>query len=249
MSGGFLGRWVEKFRTPPSPPPESEPLSDSEKATGVFLEMFQGHDVPCHLRDGWIVADSGCLKAQAQIFPKSRGEHFSVQLDLEVCTPAGEQIVESCIGMGRFHNEAIREAIHNASNGFFHVILVALTGQSCSHCETEDWEINGRLRRVYVSFVVVRGEAHPLTPDWFESIQRHVKNMDLKDGMTWMRFFHADRPGSDSSVEEVLINNELAPDSIQYLSTFPWPAAKEYYSVRIFLIVMPCAGSELKGIT
>ena len=188
-------------------------------------------------------------KPRLRSFPNLAGNTFRFSSIWRSALPQAEQIVESCIGMGRFHNEAIREAIHNASNGFFHVILVALTGQSCSHCETEDWEINGRLRRVYVSFVVVRGEAHPLTPDWFESIQRHVKNMDLKDGMTWMRFFHADRPGSDSSVEEVLINNELAPDSIQYLSTFPWPAAKEYYSVRIFLIVMPCAGSELKGIT
>ncbi len=47
-------------------------LETSGDVLGVFLELFRGHGLACKLEDGWIVAESGCLRVRSHGSPVSR---------------------------------------------------------------------------------------------------------------------------------------------------------------------------------
>src|SRR4029077_4219715 len=103
----FISRVLRSFRQP-------KPLATSKDVTTFFLELFRAHGLPCNIKDEWIVADSGCLAAQARIFLfPSTGAWKSIQLDLEVRTSSNHRIMESCGGFGKTHRDAIGDAIRN----------------------------------------------------------------------------------------------------------------------------------------
>ncbi len=236
MAFALIQRFFQRFKRP-------SPLATSEDATRVFLELFKGHDLPCHLENGWIVADSGCLQARAEISHGLTTPKFSIQLDVDVVFPSGETISEACAGFGSTLHDAIGDSIVNFCNGPFHVILSAATGQICSHCDSEEWEFDGKFRRVLISPVVTRGldvERQSLTVEWFSWVASEIQQNSLTDEMHWFRFFHGQYPNGAQS--EVLFNNIPSAGSQQALEEYPWPVAEGYYSVRVFVVVLAVAG-------
>jgi hypothetical protein len=221
-------------------------VSTSDDATAVFLDLFRAHGLTCQLRDGWIIADSGCLMAQARVFTHSQMPTLcSVQLDLDVRIPSDRSMVESCGGFGKTLHAAIADAIQNLANGSFHVIYSALTGQPCSHCEVEIWEIGGKPRRILVGPLVSRGQgqvAGPETPPraWFPVVAEHIKNSQLDPGLHWIRLYHFECPKADTE-NEALLDNQGWIDLRSKLASYAWPHTEGYYSVRMFMIVMDAA--------
>jgi hypothetical protein len=231
----FIRGLFRRFRRP-------KPLATSEDVTAFFLELFRAHGLPCSITGGWIVADSACLAAQARVVLHSSAPTWnSIQLDLEVRTPSGHRILESCGGFGKTLHEAIADAVKNICDGSFHVIYSAMTGQVCSHSEVENWEINEVSRRVFISPMVCRGlgsSAMPLT-EWFRVMERHIKEGQLPAGLHWIRLYHFESKTALQTVSEVLLDNEEWPDLQKALAACDWPPALSgFYSVRIFLMVM-----------
>lgn len=223
-----------------------KPLANSEDATKVFLALFQGHGLPCGFKNGWIVGDSGCLVAQARVFTHSQTPALcSIQLDLEVKLPSGTSILESCAGLGGSLHSAIGDAIKNLCDGSFHVLFSAFTGQSCSHCEIETWEINGRSRRVFIGPMVARmmpaGEL-PST-DWFSEMTQDIKKAHPAHGLHWVRLYHAESPNANPT-SEVLLDNQEWPELQNRMASYSWPKKNYFYSVRIFLVITDQSENE-----
>jgi hypothetical protein len=218
-------------------------LASSEDATAVVLALFRGHGLHCELRDGWIVAaEAGGFAAQARIFIHSQTATFcSVQLDVEVRTTAGHRILESCGGFGRSRHEAIGDAIRGFCDGSFHVLVTALTGRSCSHCEVETWAIGGVPRRVIIGPMVCRGtgpDGEVTQTEWFHAIRRGIQESSLPPGLHWIRLYHFERPPA-GTINEVLLDNETWAEREAELGACEWPPpAGGFYSVRVFLMIM-----------
>jgi hypothetical protein len=218
-------------------------LASSEDATAVVLALFRGHGLHCELKDGWIVAvEAGGFAAQPRIFVQSQTASFCVvQLDVEVRTTAGHRILESCGGFGRSRHEAIGDAIRGFCDGSFHVLVTALTGRSCSHCEVETWEIGGVPRRVFIGPEVCRGtgpDGEVPQTDWFLAMRRSIQESSLSSGFHWVRLYHFECPTAET-VNEVLLDNETWAELEAELGTCEWPPpAGGFYSVRVFLMIM-----------
>ncbi len=236
----FLRTLLGRFRQPGQ-------LASSEDVTGVFLELFRGHGLPCTMKNGWITAESGCLTARAWVATMFTNPTFlSIQLNLEVVTDHGERILESCGGFGKSRSQAIGDALDNFCNGSFHPIYSALTGQPCAHCEVEHWQIDGRSRWVFLGPMVIRGYLPPDEPSartWFSVMEQHIKASSLVGGLHWIRLYHMEAPTAET-VSEVLLDNEMSPVLQADLASCPWPVTDRFYSVRVFLMVTDATESS-----
>src|SRR5271156_5693334 len=105
MFASVLKSLKERFR--PSP----KPLATSGDATNAFRMLFEAHGLPCKLVDGWINAD--CLRAQARVSLRQHPKNFLAELELEIQTRAGNQILEMFVGIGPTVHDAIGDAIKN----------------------------------------------------------------------------------------------------------------------------------------
>jgi hypothetical protein len=223
-------------------------LESSEDTTAFFLELFRGHGLPCCLRDGWIVADDGCLTAQVRIFTiSSTGNRICIHLDLDVRLPTGQSLLESCAGVGGTRSEAIADAIRNIADGSFHVIFLALTGRSCSHCEIESWRVGEVERQVFISPMVCRGHApldDPFFREWFSTMQEAIQATGLAPGIHWIRLYQFKASFMDP-VSEALLDNDDWPEIQRMLARLSWPPADWFYSVRIFLLMKDAAAGGM----
>jgi hypothetical protein len=215
-------------------------LATSEDATVAIAELFSAHGLPVDLKDGWVVARSGVLRAQARIFerPKHSGYH-QLQLDVQVVAPNGIDILESVAGFGPTLHAAILEGISSFAQASFHVIFSALTGKPCSHCDTEEWLIGGIPRTVFLGMITSRAEKSDKGPDrmgWFQVVETAIKNLQLSSGTHWIRFYHAELPESES-VNEALLDNVSHSGLQSALASFVWPKTERFYSDRLFLII------------
>ena len=212
----------------------------SEAVTSFFLHLFRDHGLPSQLIDGWVTADSGCLKARARVFKgKMAADHCTVQVDLEIVAPGIPSLLESSAGLGPDWNGAVLEALRQLCDGSFHVIFSALSGHSCTHCETETWEIGGTRRQVIIGPSMTRASApdrDALQPGWFQWIERSIQKMDLRPGFHWIRLYHCESTIT-KTLTEALLNNGPCQFLEEALASYQWPAAKEFYSVRLFMIV------------
>jgi hypothetical protein len=213
------------------------PLDSSEDVTNVFAQFFHGHGLDVSLVKGWIVADDGCLIAQARILPNSHApDRHLVQLDLEVRSRDDVTILESIAGFGHTPREAVVDAIKAFAAGSFHVIFSALSGKRCSHCETTNWMINGLDRNVFLGPVTRRGSDEILgDAGWFPFVTAEIRKLSLPRGTHSIRFYHADGP--ELTITEFLIDGMPNAESEARLAKYAWTPTPNFYSVRLFLII------------
>lgn len=239
----FLTQLFEKKKDPAQPKSQTMPLDTSDDVTAFFGELFKGHGMAVTMRDGWVIADNGCLIAQARfLLHNPTPGQFSVQLDFEVRSPRNPAILESCAGWGNSPREAIVTAIKRMSEGSFHVIFCALSGLHCSHCEIEEWVIAGKKRRVYLGPLSLMQapksvEMGAATTEIFPLFQRELEALPLSGGLHFIRFFHAES-APDATSTEVLVDGEPHIAIQDTLAKYAWTPTTGYYSLRLFLIIV-----------
>lgn len=215
-------------------------LATSEDATVAVGELFRVHGLPVDLKDGWVVARSGVLRAQARVFVRpTQQTHHQVQLDVQVVGPNGVDILESVAGFGSTLHAAILEGISSFAQASFHVIFSALTGKPCSHCDIEEWLIGGVPRTVFLGMITSRAEKGDNGPErmgWFQVVEAAIKNLQLSTGTHWIRFYHAELPKGES-VNEAMLDNVSHSVLQSALASFAWPKTESFYSDRLFLII------------
>jgi hypothetical protein len=82
----------------------------------------------------------------------------------------------------------------------------------------------------------------PGRPDleWFDEFVRKVKARDLPPGPHWVRLFYAQADAKPIDFE-VTRDNEDWGELRSAMAQASWPKAKEFYSVRAFLVIQDVA--------
>ncbi|HAV63452.1 MAG TPA: hypothetical protein DCY13_13930 [Verrucomicrobiales bacterium] len=121
--------------------------------------------------------------------------------------------------------------------GTFHVICRSLFGIESDHAEAETWCIDGAAMQVIVGLFCIRGVMpDESTPLIYQEWSQLLRQQRFACGLNWLRLFYQ-RNHDQSSVVEVLLNNELWLGMENQVRTLPWPATSTSYSLRQFLMV------------
>lgn len=236
--------WLKQKFSPPPKAALAPPTTNAE-ATEFLAELFAGHGAPCRRDGAWIVGPHDCLRAQARLLIQAHptGRH-AVQLDVECHARDGAMILESCAGFGTTSRDAVSDAFRSFCDGAFHVFYAAFTGGRCSHCDVEQWTIAGRPRDVFLGSITTRhtrADQDQIPGEWFEQMKEAILALPLDDATHAIRFYHGEFHASPA-INEVLLDNADCPPLLQTLTTYAWPRANEFYSVRLFLIIrLPAA--------
>jgi Family of unknown function (DUF6348) len=205
-----------------------------------LTELLVNHGIAAVLaRDQAVVSSAGFALSGSigQILQNPQGQ--TVQLDIIAHTPDGKLIVESFAGMGTNLHSAVKNGLENFTANSFHVLLSAYLLPNDERTTREEWTVAHRPRLVHVGTIGLRGQ-YPAGGQesnfWFPSLEKIILAADLPQGTHWVRFFFAQHEGKTIACE-VLLDNELWEDAQKAMRSLPWPKAKEYYSVRIFLIL------------
>ena len=207
-----------------------------------LLSLFEEHKIHAVCEDGWVVLTDYDLRASCAVFnlrEPSNGK--SLQLDVCIEIGMGRALIESFGGIGGGWEEALADAGQNFISNSFHVILAAFFTEGYDEqISRETWEIDGVERTVILGNIGLRGskaaEANTLPLDWFEAFEQKIKERPLDEGSHWIRLYYAHLDNKTIACE-VLLDNETWDELQDEMADFDWPERKDFYSVRLFLIV------------
>lgn len=207
---------------------------ESTSPAAELKELFEGHGLPCALRNEWVVPNGQFPAVRALWYPRETGAgrlDVQIWLDKEVC-------IEECfagIGGGR---QGLLDAFQNFAINSFHVLLAAIWQQSGPDVVTaEQWTIGDRTFTAYIGNFATRASEgiDPCVPDeLFPAIERTVKKAQLANDMHWVRFFFSNLKGEQTF--EALLDNQDWEDGLTCLKSVPWVQCGGYYSVRLFMV-------------
>ncbi len=226
----------------PVPVPASaatpEPAFTPDPEMMDFLQKaYASHGAKAEIQGDWVMVEGGKLKTQARYDGKQGKDSFILQADFLTRLDSGETIVESFGGVGKDLKEAKGDAYGAFLDSTFHALLSVGLGKPCEHADTEEWEIGGSKRKVTFGLLRMRG---PLPENaWqpaYEGLQKLVKESGLPKGLHWVRYFYAQIPGQEPTVE-LMLDNETWEPLQEKAKGLTWPESKDYYSARLFFMV------------
>ncbi len=134
-------------------------------------------------------------------------------------------------------------AMNVFANASFHVLLPAFFGTPpCHGTERETWSIGGRPRDVYSGLITTLLNYPPPKVDgmpnldFFPQFITRLKTTSLPPGTHWIRIAQ-ERIAGEIGLNEVLLDNELWPEMMDFMAGLDWPFADTSYDVRVFLVV------------
>lgn len=234
----LVGGGDPESNSPKSVPPEASALSAVDE---VLRQMLRQHGVDAKADGGeWILLPEG-RRLRSRIHQRDPHQGVAtVQLDVLLELASGTTLIESFAGVGELPQAAVFDALENFRAGSLHVLIAAFCGATTEQVDIEEWIIAGRKRRVVLGPVGVRGEppvegselVKPLR-DWEE----FIRHSDLGAGTHWLRLFYAQQAGEMLACE-VLRDNDVWPEAQAAAEGANWARGEEFYSVRMFLVVM-----------
>jgi hypothetical protein len=207
------------------------------EANEYLQQLLRAHGVfatPC---GDWLVLSQDDMKANASIVREAPGKW--VQLDVRLEFAPGRILIESFGGAGETRMRATNDALQNFTLNSFHVILAAFLNRDDNQVSREDWMIGGKLRRVTIGNVGIRGKPPVLGAelvDWFKLFEGKLKAQQLTEGVHWVRLYYAQMQ-EKSTACEVLLDNDVWEEIQSEMAAVDWPAGEEFYSLRLFLVV------------
>jgi hypothetical protein len=162
-----------------------------------------------------------------------------LQLDVRLVLESGQKIIESFGGFGETKDKAISDAIQNFTLNSFHVILASFFVPHDDQVTVEDWTVSGQKRLVTIGPMGMRGSPpDPANPprEWFKQFEAKIKEKQLPGGIHWIRVYYGQFESQTRELE-VLLDNETWKEMQQDLATINWPKGKEFFSIRVFLVI------------
>jgi hypothetical protein len=194
---------------------------------------MEAHGIRCELRDDWVVFTDHGKRGQTRLFPGER----ACQLDIAIEIFPGWTLLESFAGIGTDMDAALKDAFNTFARGTLHVMLTAFFGLASNEQVTcEEWDIAGTRRQVTLGNAVFRGAIPADGVAWFPQFEAALKSSALPKGTHWVRLYYAQMDSQAMSCE-ALLDNEPWPELQEAMACFAWPAAKEFYSARLFITV------------
>jgi hypothetical protein len=226
---------------PPAPSPVQETiLSQPIVVSEIFFQLFKGHGIDCQQEADWIVFPNRSIRASAVIVKEWKPKaSYTAQLDFRMELNSGQRLIESCGGLGETRENAIKNAIENFVLNSFHVILAAFFGPQGDQVTVEEWRIGSEDRRVIIGPMGMRGKLpDPSNPPlaWLKEVYEKVRSKALPGGTHWLRVYYGQYDNRAEELEVLLDNDDWA-EVRNELATIDWPKGKEFFSLRVFMII------------
>ena len=214
--------------------------TQAQRCTEVLREAFRSHGIKSTYDDPWMVEKN--QRFRATVAPKVHEEtsdHAVIEYIAIFKLPDERVYADACGGVGADFENALQDAWQKFCNGSLHVIIAALGGKAGPHAET--WEIGGRPRRMLVGPVLANADS-PMTDEattnWVDELKEILRTTEFDREMHWLRVYrHADANGEITN--EATLNGSAHEELQRRLDEIHWPEPNEWYSLRLFLIVMP----------
>jgi hypothetical protein len=214
----------------------------------VLVKLFRGHGVEAVSQGEAIVFPGRSITASAAIVnERKQGNVTNLQLDVRLHLSHGRTLIESFAGFDVGRDKAIDNALANFTANSFHVLLAAFFQPDDHQVTHEEWNVGGRAAHVTLGNVGVRGklplEGKPMFA-WSRHFLNCVKQQSLRPGIHWVRLYYAHSKHKAIACE-ILLDNLIWETVAAEMAAFDWPAAEEFYSVRIFLVLDVQKGGEV----
>jgi hypothetical protein len=200
----------------------------------------------CTSHGEYFEVDGGNLWIRPDVYVKTENDNFtSAVLELTVVSHliGDKAIREAFAGSGSTVESATGEAFGKFLLGTFHVLIEALTSHTCesAQAEIEHWgSIDGGWRVFSGPQITQHSSGSLLSTDYgaFFSRFQVLFESEVASGPHWVRVFLA---AFEEKVigGEVLLNNERWEAAERLLFEFPWKCAREYQSIRHFMLAFP----------
>jgi hypothetical protein len=236
----------DRFRRrgdPPGPPP-TEPAGPGPSDDGLYPlleQLFRSHGVETGVRgDHLYFPDSG-RRAAAAIVRDSDWHPSVLQLDFRLEIGPDRWLIESFAGIGDTRERAMRNAVALLAANTLHVLVRAfLASGDDDQVSVERWTVGGSPRTAVVGPATGRsmaGRAPELPGDRFERVEARIRASALAGGPHWIRIYFAQSNRTPSQFE-ALLDNEPWPEMVSTLRSVAWPLVEDFYSVRLFLVLL-----------
>jgi hypothetical protein len=214
-----------------------------------LLALFQSHGVEAILQDEWITFPGKAFRANAAIVQETKHSSWiSVQLDVRLEIAPNRTILESFGGFGVTSEEAVNDSLRNFTANSFHVLLAAFFLPQDEQVTVMEWMIGGRTARAVLGNVGVRGKM-PVSGEevfaWHRLFQEKLLEQSLSPGTHWVRLYYA-HSENKSLACEVLLDNTIWDEMQSPMAAFSWPVGKDFYSVRVFLVLQVQPGGPVR---
>lgn len=229
--------------TPGEIPPQRMPADGLVGPLNELLaRWFEAHGVRAQSLGPWVALPKANAAAQLIVAKElTVPDSWTVRMagTLQV---AGLQIAEPVLGRGKTFLGAVEDGALAWHESVFPVLLAAFFDTVIpGKVEQNEAVIGGVRRRVTLGNLFTWGrlpEVAPGRPDltWLDEFVRRVRGRDLPPGPHWVSLFYAQADGKPVEFD-VTLNNRDWPELRAALSGTGWPAAKEFYSVRAFLVI------------
>lgn len=235
---------ANSLRFPPGElPPQRRPDDGFVGPLNELLaKWFEAHGVRARSLGQWVALPKANAAARLVVAKELSTPHtFTVRLDgtLQI---AGLEVTEMTLGRGKTFIAAAEDGVRAWHEYVFPVLLAAFFDKPIpGKVEQSEAVIGGVPRRVTLGTLGTWGrlpEAAPGRPDleWFNEFVRKVRSRDLRPGPHWVSLFYAQADGKPVEFDVTLDNRDWS-ELRAVLSGAPWPKAKEFYSVRAFLVI------------
>ncbi|MDR9767896.1 DUF6348 family protein [Shewanella baltica] len=207
-----------------------EPLDIKE----YICELLQGHDVPFHIENEWVVPYGELPAIRSTWFQKETSGVFEVEVLLD-----GGRIINECFSGVGVSKEGILNGLENFCANSFHVLLSSFWNKhDPNQVEIENWSLHGIHYKAYIGNLGTRateGVEVSVPKALFESLEKAIKNEVLASEISWFRVFFGSVSGEFTF--EALKENEVWEKGISMLRELPWGKSEGYYSVRQFIVL------------
>jgi hypothetical protein len=217
-------------------------------ANELLLQLFRTHGVEAVPQDDWITFPGRTIRASAAIVRElPQRTALTVQLDVRLEVGPRRTIIESFAGVGQTLEKASADAVVNFVATSFHVLLAAFFRPDDEQVTREEWTVGGRPALVTIGNAGIRGK--PPVPagqlvGWFGRLRAKLEEQQLRPGTHWASAYHGQMQGRSLACEARL-DNVVWPEMQSELAAFAWPAAEDFYGVRLFLVLQVQKGGEV----
>ena len=191
-----------------------------------------------------IVIPGTPYRAEAEIVKdRPHPQAHSIRLDIRLQLSPERCLIESFGGLGETRGQAVEDAFSAFTRGSLHVLLRAffsVPGYE-EQITVETWSFAGTPRSVVIGNAFLRGKAPEAVrnpTEWFNQLENGIRSRALSPEAHWFRFYYAHNRGEELATE-ALLDNETWDSVEELMRAFPWPASEDFYSARIFLVVLP----------
>lgn len=209
-----------------------------KQSAKYIAELFANHKIICTISENKIVFKTEQISIETYLFDRNSTEEFAV-LQLDVYIFYGiNPILESFAGIGKDFETALIDAFENFKSNSFHTILSAFfTSKFDQEINKYNWKIDGKDFEIVSSNIGIRGKLNQeLSTEWFDQFETEVQKLKLVEGTHWIRLYFAQKD-NQTSVCEVLLNNECYVPLQQKAENFEWQIQDDFYAVRVFMIL------------